>query len=248
MLSANNLELGLEAYENNNYPQALKYLNTACDEKNSKACFVLGNLYNEGDEITQNVSKANQYYKKAEKLYINECNNENGKSCLNLAGIYKDGYGQIKKSKSDFYLYLSKGMPLQKKTCIKGDINMCYSTGVMYENGRLVEKDLSEAKEYFEIGCKLKSGASCHSLGNMYQFGSGVDKDEFKGLKYTKLGCSYGNSYACRDMAFYYVAGEIVRQNKSLAKEYFGKSCDLAEKFNDYNGCEHYKRLNEQGY
>ena len=37
--------------------------------------------------------------------------------------------------------------------------------------------------------------------------------------------------------------GDGVRQNKSTAKELFGKSCD----YGDADGCKNYKMLNEEG-
>jgi TPR repeat protein len=41
-----------------------------------------------------------------------------------------------------------------------------------------------------------------------------------------------------------YYNGRGVRQNKSLAKEYFGKAC-----YNGFqNACKNYRILNEQGY
>ena len=41
-----------------------------------------------------------------------------------------------------------------------------------------------------------------------------------------------------------YEESKGVRQNKKLAKEYYGKSCDMHLQL----GCDHYKRLNEARY
>ncbi|WP_258403856.1 hypothetical protein [Moraxella ovis] len=38
--------------------------------------------------------------------------------------------------------------------------------------------------------------------------------------------------------------GEGVRQNKSTAKEWFGKACELGNQ----DGCDAYRKLNQQGY
>ena len=35
-----------------------------------------------------------------------------------------------------------------------------------------------------------------------------------------------------------------MRQNKSKAKDYFGKACDMGLQL----GCDNYRKLNEQGY
>lgn len=41
-----------------------------------------------------------------------------------------------------------------------------------------------------------------------------------------------------------YEAGQGVQQNKTIAKEWYGKACDNG----DQHGCDNYKELNEQGY
>lgn len=50
----------------------------------------------------------------------------------------------------------------------------------------------------------------------------------------------------CRSsgIGYMYNEGLGVRQNKSTAKEYFGKACDNGLQ----QGCEAYKELNEQGH
>ena len=53
-----------------------------------------------------------------------------------------------------------------------------------------------------------------------------------------------GNSYAQYSLGRMYYKGEAVRENTSLAKEWFGKSCDNGNQ----NGCDIYRMLNEQGY
>jgi TPR repeat protein len=41
-----------------------------------------------------------------------------------------------------------------------------------------------------------------------------------------------------------YFNGEGIRQDKSTAKEFFGKACDGGMQ----DGCKNYRKLNEQGY
>ena len=49
-----------------------------------------------------------------------------------------------------------------------------------------------------------------------------------------------GQVECCYNLGILYYNGLGVRQNKSLAKEYFGKVCDLGEQ----KGCDAYKMLN----
>ena len=48
----------------------------------------------------------------------------------------------------------------------------------------------------------------------------------------------------CYNVVAMYGNGQGVQQNKTTAKWYFGKACD----FGDQEGCDYYRKLNEQGY
>ncbi|MDR3177603.1 MAG: Sel1 repeat protein [Campylobacteraceae bacterium] len=48
---------------------------------------------------------------------------------------------------------------------------------------------------------------------------------------------------SCCNLSVSYHDRQGVKQNKSTAKKYFGKCCELKEL-----GCDKYKELNEQGY
>ena len=61
---------------------------------------------------------------------------------------------------------------------------------------------------------------------------------------YFEKGCNLNEGIACYNLGILYEAGIGVRQNKSKAKEFFGKLCDLG----DQQGCDNYRKLNEQGY
>ena len=47
---------------------------------------------------------------------------------------------------------------------------------------------------------------------------------------------------ACNSLGVQYENGQGVRQNRSIAKQYFGKACDLGDQL----GCNNYKEYNEK--
>lgn len=53
-----------------------------------------------------------------------------------------------------------------------------------------------------------------------------------------------GNAEAQFNLGVMYANGEGVRQNKTTAKEWFGKACDNGTQ----QGCDEYRKLNETGY
>ena len=61
--------------------------------------------------------------------------------------------------------------------------------------------------------------------------------------KYAEKGCGLKNGLSCYNLGVSYANGQGVRQNKAVAKDYFGKACDLEYQ----EGCDAYKKMNERG-
>ena len=99
------------------------------------------------------------------------------------------------------------------------------------------------AKIYFEKACNLDVGLGCSNLGFLYAEGKGVRQDISKAVQYCEKGCSLKEGFACNSLGELYEDG-IGIKNKTTAKEYYGKACDLG----DQQGCDNYRKLNEQGY
>ena len=50
-------------------------------------------------------------------------------------------------------------------------------------------------------------------------------------------------AYGCFNLGVFYRSGKDVKQDKSRAKEFFGKSCDLSYE----EGCDSYRELSQEG-
>ncbi len=62
------LNLGMLSYEKQDFSQARKYFEKACDLKDGRGCKNLGALYYNGDEVKQDSKKAVALFEKACKL------------------------------------------------------------------------------------------------------------------------------------------------------------------------------------
>ena len=95
------------------------------------------------------------------------------------------------------------------------------------------------------------SAAICLSLSNT-TFANNIDLCTTKfnaglyteAVPYCEKACNMNVGIGCFGLGVLYSFGGGVRQNKRTAKEYFGKTCDLGNQ----EGCDEYRRLNEQGY
>ena len=91
-LMADNVDDGLQAYNNKDYIKAEKLWEKACNNGNTKGCFHLGNLgvlYKNGEDVEQDYNKAKNLWEKA-------CENQDyggGGGCYNLGWMYYEGRG-----------------------------------------------------------------------------------------------------------------------------------------------------------
>ena len=81
-------------------------------------------------------------------------------------------------------------------------------------------------------------------LATRYKYGWGVPKDRAEYLYWLNKAIDQNYVFAQLEMGQIYEVGDFVRQNKSTAKEWYGKACDGGYVY----GCQSYRRLKEQGY
>lgn len=94
-------------------------------------------------------------------------------------------------------------------------------------------------KDYGTQYCS-DSGKFCSLVASIYY----TTGDFFNANKYFEILCNKLNeSESCLALGISYVLGQGVRQNLSIAKQYFGKACDLGNQM----GCDNYRQYNSAG-
>ena len=114
----------------------------------------------------------------------------------------------------------------------------CILAGIVYNDAG----HYREAIPYFEKAIALGDNGGYHLLGSAYY---GLD-DYLNAKKYFEISCNTDNdnrAVSCHNLGIMYSFGQGVKQNRSIAKQYAGKACDLGEEM----GCYDYKRYSEEG-
>ncbi|WP_193808721.1 tetratricopeptide repeat protein [Helicobacter pylori] len=101
--------------------------------------------------------------------------------------------GMLSYDRQDF----SKAKEYFEKACDLNDGGGCGALGVLYENGRGVEKNLTKAAYFYSKACELKEGDGCGALGALYYNGDGVKQDSKKAVALLEKACKLGYKKAC---------------------------------------------------
>lgn len=97
-------------YQQNDYFEAFRLFETACNEGSGAECSYVGGMYEKGNGVKTDMKKARIYYTKA-------CDDNDIFSCNALALFYQDGIA-VKKD-------LHKAKELYKKICDNGNAMAC---------------------------------------------------------------------------------------------------------------------------
>lgn len=181
----------------------------------------------------------------AAKIYEQACNKDDYDACSRLAYMNVNGKG-IKVNKR-------KAVELYSKVCQKTN-RKCDTLAWMYHEGEGVRQDKHKFIQLSKQACDHNDYVGCQFIGYAYRDGDIVKQNKPQAIQIFSSMCvmrtnnKFNKAIAqqsCIDAGFiYYNNGHASKSDIDLAKEYFGKGCDLG----DSSACKNYKILNEQGF
>jgi len=113
-------------------------------------------------------------------------------------------------------------LPLAKKGLAKAQYNL----GVMYEKGIGVEKNLNQAKKWFQFAAEQGLAKAQYNLGLMYGKGKGVEKDYSQAIKWMTLAADQGNGKAQTNLGWMYETGKGVPRDTQKALSLYHLASD----------------------
>ena len=235
-----------------NFDKALKLVNDGlselynlANEGNSKAQWVLGQLFLTGSYIPQNSEQGRIWLKKSANAnnaygqflygnsfmngvtndyesafyWINEANKKKLPESYALLGeLYKNGFGTSRDIKKAFELNL-EGAKLGDQTAM---FNVAYS----YGQGVGIEANQTEAFKWYKILADAGNSGAQNNIGAMYQNGTGVTKDSSEAFKWYMKAAKGGNTLAECNVGRCYASGEGVEKDLTEAVKWFMKSAE----------------------
>jgi len=211
---------------------ALDKLGPLADTSDCEALCDLGSMYEYGEGVEKNHTKAVEYYiQAADKGYA-------GAQC-NLGYMYNNGRG-VK-------LDREKAVDYYKRASEQNHVRAQYNLGYLYKYGYGVEQDYRQAVQFYRRSAEQGYTKAQHNLGFMYSNGYGVDRDKKQAAHFYKLAADQKNAMSSYNLALMFQRGEGVDQDHSMAFKYFLEATELGHK-EAKSQLEKIRKNNSDGY
>ncbi len=224
--------------------QALKRLNSACEQGSLEGCYSQAVLLADGVYQKPNPSKA------LELLSVG-CEANHAKSCAQMAlltlanakdaeqatvatGLYQKacglystegcfGWAQHLEQGIGSNINLTQAASLYERSCAQHHPESCDKLGILYSEGRGVEADMSKAVSLFDKGCTAQNPFSCYNLAAIHEQRADL------GTALTKLSesCALGSGRGCFTYGLWMEQGKGTDMNLDTALNAYGKGCQL---------------------
>lgn len=204
------------------------------EQENAEYYLQQAEIYEQGNGVEQDFSKAVEFYTKAAKMGNSIAMNNLGIMYLEGIGVEQNykiakelfdkaySQGLVDAAKSlGFVYHTGRGVPVDLDKSIefflipaeKGDSFSQNELGVLYQ-GKQEEKYYKEAIKWYTKAADQNNYLAEFNLAHMYKEGKGVDVDFAKAAKYLALSATKGYVLAQYDLAGMYGSG------KGVGKDY----------------------------
>ncbi len=138
------------------HAEAFPLFNRACNDREPVACYYLGVMFDHGQGLAQNLSRARE-------LYLKACQAGNEAACgnLNLVLAYAPDLIQCKPPASEGIASRSA------ESCSAGNGASCATLGHLYSYGCGVSRDAEKARQAYSKACALGNQLGCERLKEM---------------------------------------------------------------------------------
>lgn len=130
----------------------------------------------------------------------------------------------------DVPLNYDMAVQLYTKAAAAGNAEGIYNLGLLYQDGKGVNKDIHRAIQLFEQAAKLPATgilnmrnvgvaeAEC-AIGNCYRDGVGKQQEYSEAVKWYTRSCEHGSGEAASNLAFMYMGGMGVKNNEDTVAQ-----------------------------
>lgn len=197
---------------------AVLYYQKAAEGGHGAAANSLGEMYETGRGVEQDIVQAEYWYKKSLET-------ENERAAYNLAWIYRKRY--IKdKNPSD----AAAMMEYYEKVIQSGNVHALTEVGMIYLNGWLgQQQDLKKAEKFLIQAAMQRSGKAQNELVKLYHYKSYGMINEERAFFWARSAAHTGNAEAQYFYGFFCYNGVACRRNTEEGKRWLKKAANKGD-------------------
>ena len=164
-------------------------------------------------------------------------------SCEALYYLHMDDFfcGKVPKK----YVDKRKALIYGKQAAALGHADIANRMGVIYAEGEIVPKDMTEAIKYYEIAVSYGNTFACNNLASCYRDGNGVEQNYEKAVELYKKAAEQGYAGAQNELGVLLFRGDGVEQDYNLALHWFELAASNGNEVAKENVDETRRKINE---
>ena len=199
---AADFQKGLDAALRGDFATAQQEWRPLAEQGNAVAQYNLGQMYRNGDGVTEDDSQAVYWYRKAAEQGDSDAQ-------LKLGFMYANGEGVTEDDTQAVYWY--------RKAAEQGDSDAQLKLGFMFDLGKGVAEDDKQAVYWYKKAAEQGDAIGQWSLATMYQYGEGVAEDDTQAVYWYRKAAEQGYAKAQYNLGLKYGKGEGVAEDYILA-------------------------------
>lgn len=215
-LGAQNLEVGEEAYKNDEYELALEHLRPLAEEGNPRALYILADMYIDGEAVAQDIERGLKLLEESADADYPEAHKALG-DLLDPKWSPDDLKPYTDAEKSEAWFRSAARIWLERME--EGDLDAKYRLAQLYRS----EDNIFEisSKQILEMLIDLANRGHIYAqitLGQDYMSGrNNVEREVWFGVNYWAMAAEQGNVYAQKELGRIY-RHDILAQSKRLKR------------------------------
>jgi len=212
----------MNEFNRTNFDEALDLFKRSAEKGYAPAQNALGEMYKDGEGVTQNYNTALQWFRKAA-----EKGNADGE--YNYGDMYYHGYS-VTQNYSTAYKWFSKSVAKSTAPAFAHA-----HIGDMYYHGYYLSENKAEAlKWYINAGEKGEPYAQ-NAIGEIYDNGMGAAENKAEAVRWYRKAAEQDYAPAQNALGEMYKDGEGVAQNYNTALQWFRKAAEKGNAAGEYN-------------
>lgn len=193
---------------------------TQCEGGDAKACFTLGERFEELTAAALLLSE--ETAQRSADAFSRGCSQGHAPSCMRSAELALTEDNAAAASE------------LLAEACRAGDGGGCAQLALMLRDGKGVPQDLTQAAAFYQRGCELGSAKGCSGWGSLLMRGQGVPQSLAQALTLFSKACSTGgedSAEGCAHLGYLYESGQGTEKNLIRAEAAYRAGCQRGDTY-----------------